>query len=245
VSTGIWIAASGASAQMTQLDATANNLANSQTPAFKADRAVFQEFLASAVLAGNAQTQMRYASVAEVRPDVTAGPLQVTQRPLDVSIANEGYFAVQTPNGERYTRAGNFQLGPGGTLLTADGHSVLDSGKRPITVPSDGKNLAIDDDGNVTVDNEPVAQLRFVRFNDPSMLEKDGLVMVKATEASGAAQVTPAKLQSGALEMPNVSVVKGMTDLVSVTRAFEALQRAVEVFGQLDRRAATDIMGGR
>ncbi|MET0412975.1 MAG: flagellar basal-body rod protein FlgF [Polyangiaceae bacterium] len=245
MSTGIWIAASGASAQMTQLDATANNLANSQTPAFKADRAVFQEYLAGAVLAGNAQSQMRYASVAEVRADTTPGPLRVTQRPLDVSIANDGYFAVQTPNGERYTRAGNFQLGSGGALQTADGHAVLDTGRRPVTVPQNATNLAIDDDGSVTVAGEPIGQLRFVRFNDATALEKDGLVLVKATDGSGAPQVTAAQLQSGALEMPNVSVVKGMTDLVSVTRAFEALQRAVEVFGQLDRRAATDIMGGR
>jgi flagellar basal-body rod protein FlgF len=230
---------------MTQLDTTANNLANAQTPAYKADRAVFQEHLASAVLAGNAQSQMRYASVAEVRSDLTAGPLQVTQRPLDVSIANDGYFALQTSNGERYTRAGNFQLGPGGTLLTADGHAVLDTGRRPVTVPPNASNLAIDDDGSVTVQGEPIAQLRFVRFANSAALEKDGLVLVRPTQASGAPQVTAAKLQSGALEMPNVSVVKGMTDLVSVTRAFEALERAVEVFSQLDRRAATDIMGGR
>jgi flagellar basal body rod protein FlgG len=206
---------------------------------------VFQEHLASAMLAGNAQSQMRYASVAEVRADLTPGPLQVTQRPLDVSIANDGYFAVQTPNGERYTRAGNFQLGPGGALLTADGHSVLDTGSRPVTIPPDAKNLTIDDDGSVTVQGEPVGQLRFVRFANAAGLEKDGLVLVRSTPESGAPQATAAKLQSGALEMPNVSVVKGMTDLVSVTRAFEALQRAVEVFSQLDRRAATDIMGGR
>jgi flagellar basal-body rod protein FlgF len=245
VSTGIWVAASGASAQMTALDATSNNLANAQTPAYKADRTVFQEHLASAMLAGSAQTQMRYASVAEVAADHSAGPVKVTGRPLDVAISGEGYFAVRTPQGERYTRAGNFQLGPSGDLTTAEGYPVLDSGRQPLTVPPDAQDVALSDDGTVTVNGEEMGALRFVRFVNPLALEKDGNLMLRPNQFSGAAQVTEAKLHVGALEMPNVSVVKGMTDLVSVTRAFESLQRAVEVFSELDRRAATDIMGAR
>lgn len=245
MSTGIWVAASGATAQMTALDATANNLANAQTPAYKADRAVFQEYLASAVDAGNAQTQMRYASVAEVRADHSLGPIQVTGRALDVAIDGEGYFAVQTPGGERYTRAGNFQIAPGGTLVTADGHAVLDAARRPLTVPATGAPVSISADGSVMLGDDPIGQLRFVRFQNPAGLAKEGLVLMRPTPDAGAPAVAPARLQPGALEMPNVSVVKGMTDLVSVTRSFEALQRAVEVFSQLDQRAANDIMGSR
>jgi flagellar basal-body rod protein FlgF len=245
VSTGIWVAASGASAQMTALETTSNNLANAQTPAYKADRTVFQEYLANAVLAGSAQTQMRYASVAEVAADQSAGPVKVTGRPLDVSISGEGYFAVRTPRGERYTRAGNFQLGPAGDLTTAEGHPVLDSGGQPVAVPPDARDVALSADGTVTVDGEEMGSLRFVRFANPLALEKDGNLLLRPNQFSGIPQVTEAKLHAGALELPNVSVVKGMTDLVSVTRAFEALQRAVETFSELDRRAATDIMGGR
>src|SRR6185436_6967036 len=151
VSSGIWIAASGASAQMTALDVTANNLANATTPGFKADQAVFQEHLVQALVAGKAQRDMRYTSVAAVTSDLRSGPLQVTQRPLDAAIDGDGYFTVQTPRGERYTRAGGFQLGPAGTLVTALGYAVLDSGGSPIQLPLDGPAAEIGQDGAIRV----------------------------------------------------------------------------------------------
>jgi flagellar basal-body rod protein FlgF len=239
------MAASGASAQMTALDATANNLANATTPGYKADQAVFQEHLAQAMFAGKAQPEMRYASVAAVAPDLRSGPLSVTQRPLDVAIDGDGYFKVQTPRGERYTRAGSFQLGPGGTLVTPLGYAVLDSGGSPIRLPLDGGPADIGQDGAIRVDGEEVGQLSVVNFDEPRALVKDGDTMFRATPQSGEAQPAQVPLQSGALELPNVSIVKGMTDLVSATRAFEALEKAVEAYSDLERRAASDIIRAR
>jgi len=76
-------------------------------------------------------------------------------------------------------------------------------------------------------------------------LQKEGDQLLRGTPESGAARAAQPKLEPGALEMPTVSIVKGMTDLVSATRAFEALEKAVESFSQLEHRAATDIMGAR
>lgn len=239
------MAASGASAQMTALDATANNLANASTPGFKAEQAVFQEHLAQAIFAGKAQPQMRYASIATVAPDLRTGPLQVTQRPLDVAIDGDGYFKIQTPRGERYTRAGGFQIGPGGTLVTAQGYAVLDGGSNPIRVPMELGNPEISQDRTIRVGDDEVARLGVVNFQSPTGLEKDGDNVFRATRQSGQPAPADVPLQSGALELPNVSIVKGMTDLVSATRAFEALERAVEAYSDLDRRAATDIIGAR
>jgi flagellar basal-body rod protein FlgF len=239
------MAASGASAQMTALDATANNLANATTPGYKADQAVFQEHLAQAMLVGKARPEMRYASVASVSPDLRSGPLQVTQRPLDVAIDGDGYFKVQTPRGERYTRAGGFQLGPGGALVTPQGYAVLDSGGSPITLPLDGGAADIGQDGAIRVDGEEVAQLGVVSFDEPRALAKDGDTLFRATPQAGEPQASNVSLQSGALELPNVSIVKGMTDLVSATRAFEALEKAVEAYSDLERRAASDIIRAR
>jgi flagellar basal-body rod protein FlgF len=245
LSTGIWMAASGASAQMTALDATANNLANATTPGYKAQQAVFQEHLVSAMLAGSGQKEMRYVGVAEVASDVRTGPLQATQRPLDVAIDGEGYFAVQTPSGERFTRAGGFQVGPTGQLVTAQGYGVLSAGGGPLSVPPDAKTVSIAADGMLRVDGEDAGQLKLVSFEDPRGLELAGEQLLRPSSRSGAARPAGVTLQTGALELPNVSIVKGMTDLVSATRAFEALEKAVETFSQLDHRAANDIIRAR
>lgn len=246
MSTGIWMAASGASSQITALDATANNLANANTVGFKADQAVFQEHLIQAMYVGKAQREMRYNGVAAVATDMRGGPLMVTNKPLDVSIEDsEAFFAVRTPSGERYTRAGAFQIGSDGTLVTAQGYPVVDSGGSTINVQPDAKTMSIGDDGTLTVDDSEVGQIKVVKFRQVNGLEKDGAQLFRATQRSGQAEVVQAPVQAGTLELPNVSIVKGMTDLVSATRAFETLERAVETFSQLEHRAATDIVGAR
>ena len=245
MSTGIWIAASGASSQMTAVDATANNLANATTPGYKAEQTVFQEHLIQAVFAGRSQKEMRYNGVAAVAADMRTGPLQVTARPLDVAIDGDGFFAVQTPRGERFTRAGGFQIGPQGTLVTAQGYGVLDPAGVPITLPLDSGEVVIGEDGVIRVNDEDAGQLRVVNFEDTRGLEKEGDQLFRSTSRSGEAQLVSAQLHGGALELPNVSIVKGMTDLVSATRAFEALEKAVEAFSELERRAANDIVGAR
>jgi flagellar basal-body rod protein FlgF len=240
------MAASGASSQITALDVTANNLANASTAGYKADQAVFREHLIAAMYVGKAAREMRYNGVATVAPDMRSGPIQLTNKPLDVAIDGEGYFAIKTPRGERYTRAGAFQIGPDGALVTAQGYSVSDASGSPISVQPDAKVLSMGDDGTLTVDDSDVGQLKIVKFAQVSGLEKDGDTLFRATVRSGVAQVMPQPaVMGGALEMPNVSIVKGMTDLVSATRAFEAMEKAVETFSQLEHRAATDIVGAR
>jgi flagellar basal-body rod protein FlgF len=240
------MAASGASSQITALDATANNLANANTAGYKADQAVFREHLIAAMYVGKAEREMRYNGVATVAPDMRGGPIQVTNKPLDVAIEGDGFFAIKTPRGERYTRAGAFQVSSDGTLMTAQGYAVSDTSGNPISVQPDAKVLSMGDDGTLTVDDSDVGQLKIVEFARRSGLEKDGDTLFRATPRSGTAQVMPQPtVLSGALEMPNVSIVKGMTDLVSATRAFEAMQKAVETFSQLEHRAATDIVGAR
>jgi flagellar basal-body rod protein FlgF len=245
LSTGIWIAASGAASQMTALDTAANNTANATTFGFKAEQAVFREVLADKVNAGNAVDQMRYNGVHGVHSDLKSGGLKVTERPLDVAISGEGFFAVQTQAGERYTRAGNFQVNSSGELVTADGARLLNTAQRPITVTPGAKVVAVGPNGTVTADDSPVGQLRTVTFTNQDALEREGHFLFRANAVSGKAAVAPLALETGTLEMSNVSIVKGMTDMVSITRTFDALEQVIQAFRQADQRAATDLMSKR
>ncbi len=245
MSTGIWVAASGATSQLTALDVAANNTANATTAGYKGEDAIFQEYLIDAARAGNQVSAMRYNGVAEVRSDHATGPIQVTDRGLDVAIRGEGFFAVQTQNGERYTRAGAFSVSPSGNLVAADGALVLNTARRPIRVNGNANEARITEGGTLMVGGEPAGQLRLVRFADQARLEKEGNTLFRATPTSGAAQQGPITLETGALEMANISVVKSMTDIVSTTRTFDALERAIDVFRDADTRAANDLMRRR
>jgi flagellar basal-body rod protein FlgF len=226
---------------MTSLDASANNLANVTTPGFKGERALFQEHLLQAVDAGKERPALHYARIERVGVDHRAGPVRVTGRPLDVALRGDGYFAVQTPDGERYTRAGAFHLDANGTLMTGEGYPVLGEGGKIQISPGEGEPV-LTSDGAVLVAGEPRGQLRVVTFSKPGALEKVGAQNFRAPPGAGGPQNVQADLDVGALEQANVSIVKGMTDLVSATRTFEALERAVEAFSELERRAANDIV---
>lgn len=245
MSSGIWIAASGASSQITALDVTANNLANASTPGYKAQTVLFQEHLIKAEFVGESRQAMRYAGVAEVSSDMTAGAISSTGRPLDAAIMGDGFFAVQTPQGERYTRAGAFHMDPGGMLVTPDGHPVLSAAGKPIKGSSGSGEISLNQDGSLRAGDQVLGQLRIVDFDDSSGLEPEGTQLYRATERSGTVKSAPTDLYVGAVEMPNISVVKGMTQLVTASRTFETLQRAVEVFSEMERQAARDIVGAR
>ena len=120
------------------------------------------------------------------------------------------------------------------------------AGGSPIRLPLDGGKAEIGQDGAIRVDGEEVGRLGVVSFQEPAALAKDGDTLFRAMPAAGPPEPSEVvQLQTGALELPNVSIVKGMTDLVSATRAFEALEKAVEAYSDLERRAASDIMRAR
>jgi flagellar basal-body rod protein FlgF len=228
VSTGIWIAASGAVSQLTSLDVTANNVANSATAGYKAEQVAFSERLLSAAQAGRSLPAIR-----------------VTDRGLDVAIRGPGFIAVQGPSGERYTRAGDLQTDATGALRTSDGSLVLDAARKPLRLPMNGGEASIGTNGEVLVGGENVGQLRLVQFDAPNQLTKVGHSLYQATAAAGPARAEGVELEPGALEMSNANPVKGMTDMVTITRAFDALQNVIDTFKTVEQRAATSLMGRR
>jgi flagellar basal-body rod protein FlgF len=245
VSTGIWIAASGAVSQMTALDATANNVANATTTGFRAEQTVFQEHLIDVQRTGNARENMRYNGVPVIATDISTGSIKVTNRALDFAIRNDTFFAVQTPQGERYTRGGNLYVDPDGAISLQDGTRVVNTAGQPIFVPNQGQGASVNGEGGIEVNGEPVGQLRFVRFADTRGLDRQGHTLFVPTARSGAPAPAIAQVETGTLEMANVSVVKGMTDMVTTSRSFDAISKVIETFRDVDQRAANDIMRRR
>jgi flagellar basal-body rod protein FlgF len=250
MSDGIFSALSGALAQERNLQVTANNVANANTTGFKADRPSFYETLTKVKNPQALSPSLRYVHVADVQIDHHAGSFRLTERPLDVALHGDGFFAIETAKGERYTRAGSFVIDKEGTLRTLAGHRVLgESGpitnKVPITIPDQTREVAIDPDGTVRADNVEVGKLKLVRFaNVEQDLIKDGLTwFTTANDAKPLAVDETTTCEQGYLEDANLNAVQGMNELIIVQRSFEALQKVIETFRDLDNRTVRDIAG--
>jgi flagellar basal-body rod protein FlgF len=236
---GIYVALSGAVAQSDALDVTASNVANASTVGYQAERLTFGESL------GRARAKdVAYVTPAKTVADPTAGTVTRTDNPLDMAVSGDGYFAVDTPRGVRYTRAGNFRLDGNGTLVSADGFAVRARGGGKLTIPPGSANITVSPDGTVAADGTEVGAVDVARFV-PGALARDGRTLYAATAAPAVANpsASPPEVMSGALEQGNVNVVRGMIDLVRVSRTYEALHRMIESYKEIDERTARDLGG--
>ena len=233
MSSGIYIATAGAVAQSTALDVTANNIANATTAGFRGERVMFREALATARSA-----DVELVGTGTARVDSQAGALTASENPLDLALDGDGYFAIQTPSGPRYTRAGNFQLDDQRNLVTADGFAVRGEGGGPINIPADASAVSIGVDGSVNANNAEVGKLELVRFA-PAQVKREGGTLFSATGRPSSEP--PPKVRSGMLEASNVNIVRGMVDLVKVSRTYESLMKMIQGYHDVESRAAREL----
>ncbi|MFO0676842.1 MAG: flagellar hook-basal body complex protein [Polyangiaceae bacterium] len=236
---GIYVALSGAVAQQTSLESTATNLANASTQGYQKLRPVFHEALGKA----RADRTLRYSSVDRTTIDATPQPVRVTGRTHDVALEDGHYLAVTTDRGERYTRAGSLVVGRTGALTTSSGHRVLGENGKPIDLGDSTGTVTLAQDGSVLVGGEVQGRIRVVRFDAPAELSHDGESLLAATTTSGSASVVQSTLTVGSLNDSNASPVSGMNELISASRSFEAFQRAIDAFREIDRAAVTKVAG--
>jgi flagellar basal-body rod protein FlgG len=208
---GLYIAASGMLAEQIRQEQIANDLANASTPGYKADRTAQRTFgdllLDNSVTGARVGPASTAVQVDEIRTDFTPQPARETGEPLDFAIAGEGFFAVQTAQGPRYTRNGQFSAAPNGDLVTPRGDAVLGRNGQPVRIAADGR-----------VDP---AQLQVVLLQNPRK-EGDSLV----TGAPGGAGVA-GTVRAGALEGSGSDAARSMVDMIVSMRAFEANQRVI------------------
>ncbi len=235
MSDGIYVALSGAIAQTMNLDATAANLANANTDGYQRTRTVFREELARAGGAGS-----HYTSANGTALDTTRGGLRPTGNPLDFAMPEGTYLAVSTSRGDRYTRAASLRVGPDAVLRTARGDAVQGEDGKDIKL-SGTAGVRIDESGQVWEGGEVSGRVKLVAFAQPANLAHAEGALVQATPAAGAIVPSGGPLQVGQIEESNSNVVGAMTDLVSTTRTFEALQRMIDAFRDVDQKAATTV----
>lgn len=263
---GWFTGASGMRAQQWGMDAVANNLANANTTGFKREEAAFKAFPEllirrmnddgvslnpfgssdAAPVVGKLGTGVE---LNELYTNFDQGPLRETFSDYDFALEGKGFFAVDTPYGERYTRNGSFQLGVEGLLVTKDGFPVMGE-NGPIQIKANNfkvdesgrvwVNAAISDDPQVLVSRENnqweetvlLDTIKVVDFGLDRYLEKQGSSLWSASETSGPAQVVEAAdrptVVQGFIEMANVNPVTEMVRMIEINRAYEANQKVIQ-----------------
>jgi flagellar basal-body rod protein FlgF len=227
---GIYTGFSGLKAHSDALEILANNLANLNTTGFKEDKAFYtyiNQSLAASPNSGDLNTTVNQTIKTQSFLNAQEGSLNATNRPLDVAIAGNGFLAVQTPHGIRYTRNGSLELNAQSVLTTADGYPVLGAGGRTITL-GPGK-IGIGEDGAVALDGAEVDHLKVVAFDDVSVLEKEGNSLFLSKKGQDAEKRSDATIKSGYLEQSNVNPVTSIVGMVNIMRHFEAIQKSLNL----------------
>jgi flagellar basal-body rod protein FlgF len=241
-----YAAASAGLLQMRKLEVQNNNLANINTVGFKrqfviSEREDFNDTFAKELeptdpFAKGDQARVSNVTETETRIDFSAGPIKATGAPLDVALKNpKDFFIINTPQGVRYTRAGNFTLSANGELVTQDGFQVQGDGGVILT---QGAGVQIAADGSVTAGPVNFGRIQTVRFPDTAGLVPVGGARFQLQGGAAPAQI-PAELEPQALEMSNVSAVTGMIDLITTNRAFDAYTKAAQTIDNLNQASIT------
>jgi flagellar basal-body rod protein FlgF len=211
----------------------AHNLANADTPGFRALRPVFGEFIQRQDQGGVPPGGRPVAFVQDRATwrEMDLGSMQVTGNPLDAAITGDGFFAVETPRGERYTRAGRFSLGEGGRIVDMEGNPVLNTDGAPIAASPNDTRLEIMGDGTVRSENGVLGRLRVVRFDNPQTLRAEGDRLFEAAGAEAQPVERPG-IRQGVLEGSNVRPIIEMTRLTAELREFQFAAQFAEKEGE-------------
>lgn len=237
---GYYAAMTGLVARTQALDTAAANLANAQTPGYRAEREFFRSVLLGP---GEADSQLgetvnNYGLLGGDQLSMAQGALEPTGNPLDLAIEGQGFFMVQTPNGPRYTRDGSFQRAQNGQLVTQAGEPVLSTAGQPILIPPG--EVAVGADGAISVAGGVVAQVGVFVFPAGTQLTPEGANRYVAPAGVKGKVTTAASIHQGAVEAANQDVVEGTLDLVMMQRQAEMMQRALTVFHTEFNKFATE-----
>ncbi|NKC31691.1 flagellar basal-body rod protein FlgF [Falsiroseomonas selenitidurans] len=229
-----YIVLSRLAAQRRATDVLAANIANAGTPGFKASQAIFAQELTRqpGIDAPAGGQRLAFTQDRATWRNNAAGSLQHTGNPLDLALSGEGYFAVETPRGERFTRAGHFTLSPESLVVDPDGNPVLGEGGQPLRLPPGDVRIEVKGDGTIASETGQIGRLRVVRFEDRQQLLAEGNRLFAAPEGVEAQPDPAPRVVQGAVEESNVSPVAELTRLTAALREFQFAAQFIEKEGE-------------
>lgn len=248
---GIYIALSGAVAQERRLELISNNLANTNSVGYKADKLLFTTFLpitttqvAERKILPDGTTSedinpevfdSAYVAVREQLTDYSQGAITLTGNNFDLAIEGKGFFVINTPEGERYTRCGEFTVNKDGDLVTSNGDNVMGTNGK-ITLPPN-VDFNVLNDGTIRDGKAEITKLKLVDFDDYSKLEKSGETYFKQSDSP--AQVKEPedlKIRQGFIENSNVNAISNMVDMITTQRAYESYIKAITTYDDTTKK---------
>lgn len=221
---------------MNEMQVVANNIANAATSGYRSEGLIFSEFVQSSP--GQESLSMARANI--FNTSMEQGQLTRTDGNFDFAIEGDAFFMVETPMGERLTRAGTFSPNAEGDLVTMDGYRVLDAGRAPLFVPPNVASYSVGADGSISADGQPLGQIGLFKPVDKHTLFREDGVMFRVEgdiEDAGEARVL-----QGYVEGSNVNAISEVSRLIEIQRAYEMGQSFLETEDQRIRNAIRDLI---
>jgi flagellar basal-body rod protein FlgF len=231
-----YVALSRQTALWRQLEVVANNMANTNTPAYKGEQMMFTEYLSKS-RSGDRAMGDKVAFVQDIGlvRDIREGTLSKTDNKLDVAIHGDGFFVIDTAEGQRFTRNGHFRLDEAGMLVTTDGAAVMQTGDTPIILAPNESRIEIARDGTVSSENGVVGKLHIVKFQNEQELRKVGASLYDSTSAPE--DVTRPEIHQGMLEESNVEPIVEITKMIDIMRTYQGVQNLIDTEHERQRKA--------
>lgn len=238
---GLYTSTSGMLVEMTRQEAISNNLSNVNTAGYKSDQATFISFPDRLLYATEGMSSKPIGglgmgtSVRQVGYNPTSGPMLSTGNKNDFAIEGDGYFAVQTQQGIRYTKNGQFSLDALGRIVNANGHLVL--GANGAITPG-STDFDVNPQGQIFTNGNQVGQFQLFFPGQPETLQKlgDGTFVGGGANAGGQARIV-----QGSLEGSNVNPTKEIIEMIAGMRAYESNQRIIQTHDELLGKAVNEV----
>jgi flagellar basal-body rod protein FlgF len=205
-----------------QMNMVANNMANMSTPGYKTQNALFTDYMTMSKDKGGVNQVLNATSYR----DLSAGPMTQTYNPFDIAIQGEGYFAVETPQGVKYTRDGSFSMNTNRELVDKAGNKVMGDGG-PISFPPEASNMKISADGSISGSTGALGRIKVVTLDNPQAMERGGDNLFSLKDAKEK-PVENLKIVQGALEGSNVNPVLEMNRMIELLRMFQSTQKMLQ-----------------